>query len=1397
MRKFLTIISFWKITLLIPALLLCFQAMSYAAVVTLEWDPSPDYDSVAYYVVYWGTSSGTYPNESEPIYGTTYTVDVNLDQRNFFAAKAVDTSGRESDYCDEIDLKPPQITSPPTVTAITGSSTPTDATATIEWHTDERSTSVVTYMKSELDPPVWSEKKVDYYVTNHSVTITGLLSGNISYVYYVSSTDIGGVGPPSPPDYYIVPGNNPSNIFTFETGTSSDINPPEITSPPTVTSITDTTATIEWQTDEPSDSIVQYDDNSSTWGNYLWSNANTSLVTTHSVNLTGLTKDTDYFFRVGSADGADPPNGPTTSNEVTFTAKSGSDTTAPQITVPPTVTGITETTAIIEWQTDEPSNSVVDYGLSTSYGYKSTLADYVTNHSVTISGLEAGYEYHFRVSSTDAAANGPTYSIDFTFTTKTADDRAPEIISPPTVTNITDSTAVIEWQTDEPSNSMVRYDTIFRTTWEDYRFSEDDAGMVTSHSVTLTGLDSGNYYFMVGSADAFGNGPDTSLADNNPSGQQNFIIEAAPDTSAPVISNVIVAGKTDTTAIITWQTDEPSNSMVQYGASIIWGSYDFSENDAGMVTTHTVTLTGLAAENTYYFSVGSADASGNGPDLNSNSTNPSAQQSFTTDVLPDTAAPVISDVEVPLVSITNTTAIITWTTNEPSTSKVQYWTESGPLIVENVESDAEMVTSHSVTITKLGDVDEGTLGWFFPEEGDFDANGNGTFDATITYCFIVTSTDASFHTSSPSAEQCFTTTEPDTAAPEISNVDVPSATITDTTALIKWTTDEPSNSMVRYDTVSKSNWVGYQWSKNDSRMVTSHSVTITGLTKGFTYHFRVGSSDALGNGPDLHAGNTNPYPNPSDNDIVFTTTNTDTDPPSILGYSIDYVNDTIDVTYDEANMQNANIEDNYKFTNPTLSFRTALPNNDDITYIGNNTYRLFMASIPQDTIFTLRVTGITDEAGNPVPYDPPTTIDIPSAAVGIEEVIPHHNAGITDSTRVPNNTSFAARIEDSDGIDTTDLESIKFTINDGVNLTYEYTLGNSDVVRVVQLDPNEYENNVTKLWVIYDRFWDDWYENRYDFGTAVEINVYVKNNLKEEEVGVYSFKVETEAQHNDAEYPDTGVVDSNDPDLEGSYIYDTGAQLSIGQLNGAKILYDSNEPITPIFGPIGEIPPLNINGVDAVGVPMNFQPPTVFNTPVKIFIPCPGYQYASTVSIYRYNGTNWVLACDASGTVQSGGEGWMKPGSRVDHNNGSPSTIEIQVYHFTGVQGGSPSGSVGVSTDAAAGGGCFIATAAYGSHMDRHVKILSKFRDRYLLTKSIGRSIIKGYYRFSPPVADYLDKHPFARALVRYALIPITGIAYISLYINPLVLLFAFILLLLTGIYFFKWSEIRSQRSAM
>jgi len=77
------------------------------------------------------------------------------------------------------------------------------------------------------------------------------------------------------------------------------------------------------------------------------------------------------------------------------------------------------------------------------------------------------------------------------------------------------------------------------------------------------------------------------------------------------------------------------------------------------------------------------------------------------------------------------------------------------------------------------------------------------------------------------------------------------------------------------------------------------------------------------------------------------------------------------------------------------------------------------------------------------------------------------------------------------------------------------------------------------------------------------------------------------------------------------------------------------------------------------------------------------------------------------------------------------------------------------------GGGCFIATAAFGSYLDPHVYVLRQFRDRVLLRNYIGTAFVKFYYKHSPPIADYIRQHDGLRMLTRWALTPlIFGIQY-------------------------------------
>jgi len=97
---------------------------------------------------------------------------------------------------------------------------------------------------------------------------------------------------------------------------------------------------------------------------------------------------------------------------------------------------------------------------------------------------------------------------------------------------------------------------------------------------------------------------------------------SASDRTDDGLAPVLTTGPSASSAVsssftVIWTTDEPSDSRLEYGTS---ASYGLAAFDATLVTTHSLTVTGLSPSTEYHFRAGSTDACENGPAWSSDGT---------------------------------------------------------------------------------------------------------------------------------------------------------------------------------------------------------------------------------------------------------------------------------------------------------------------------------------------------------------------------------------------------------------------------------------------------------------------------------------------------------------------------------------------------------------------------------------------------------------------------------------------------------------------------------------------------------------------------------------------------------------------------------------------------------
>lgn len=507
--------------------------------------------------------------------------------------------------------------------------------------------------------------------------------------------------------------------------------------------------------------------------------------------------------------------------------------TAPPIINFINTSGIASKTATIKWNTNEASDSIVEFSADDSYGFiagnPADISAPVSNHSVVLANLSSDTVYNFRIISRDAQGNiSKSNSSNFKTSAPTSADlqndsdkiklaenilkelsskgiatdkiikgiiervsAKPVILAEEAaVKNLTSYSASISWQTDKEASSLISFRLADnpQSKWREVGVTND---YTVDHLITLSDLTPGTRYeYQAESVDILGN-----------IGKSKISVFTTKATA--VVSEVVVSNITLSEAVVSWKTSVPVVSEIDYGLSAEYGFNSASKSKARL-TEHEIKLAKLASGATYHFRVKGVDDNG--------SLIISDDYVFTTYTLP-----VILNYKVEDVS--DSFAVLKWASNIETDSTVTFVNEKTS--ESRTQGDTKLAKDHMLKISSL---DPGTS-YVFKLEG-VDILGNKAKGPEIKI-----------------------TTLMDKFSPVINFVRTYTTMMQNkerSQAVIAWKTDEPATSQVfLYSIANKSNPAHI--SAFDSNLTTNHTVVFTDLSPGVAYRFNIQSADKSGN----------------------------------------------------------------------------------------------------------------------------------------------------------------------------------------------------------------------------------------------------------------------------------------------------------------------------------------------------------------------------------------------------------------------------------------------------------------------------------------------------------------------------------------------------------------------
>ncbi|PIR63233.1 MAG: hypothetical protein CO156_04265 [Candidatus Pacebacteria bacterium CG_4_9_14_3_um_filter_40_12] len=438
-----------------------------------------------------------------------------------------------------------------------------------------------------------------YLVHRSSDGTTFSQVGTTSGISYVDTT------PSSAQYYYKIYTKDGANATSSGTNavtitpTGKWTSAPSLESEPEVSDITTKKATISWSTSRTSDSKIQFGTSRGKYNDVEPSNSD--QVTNHSIDLTGLKPGTKYYYKAKWTD-EDGNTGSSEENEFT---------TSPAPTVKDVVAkNIGLDTAIIEFTSKDASKVKVYYGTSSDFGGVKEMSTSTseTTYTAELTGLADGTKYYYKINtfdSEDEEYEGTVLDFETLPRPKISGVRIQQ------VSNTAQSTLLITWNTNTAVSSIISY---YPENNPSAVKDEVNIDLISGeHQMIIRGLaPQTNYNLVVKGRDKIGN---QAVSDSQR-------LTTATDTRPAQISKLFVEGsvipQTASTAqestaqlIVSWNTDEPATSQVEFGEGTGVTYAQKTQEDSNLTYNHLVIISGLTPSKVYHLRALSKDTAGN------------------------------------------------------------------------------------------------------------------------------------------------------------------------------------------------------------------------------------------------------------------------------------------------------------------------------------------------------------------------------------------------------------------------------------------------------------------------------------------------------------------------------------------------------------------------------------------------------------------------------------------------------------------------------------------------------------------------------------------------------------------------------------------------------------------